>query len=57
MCIFCLIVAGDVISNLLCFLAFSMVMFFWMFHFNEGTRFIPRYAYGSFCVRDGKGLF
>ena len=57
MCIFFLIVAGDVINNLLCFLAFSMVMFFGMFHFSEGTRFMPRYVYGSFCVRVGKGLF
>ena len=57
MCIFCSIVARDVINSLLCCLAFSMVKFFWMFHFNEGTKLIPRYVYGSLCVRVGKGLF
>ena len=54
MCIFFLIVARDVSNSLLCFLAFSRVLFLWMFHFREGTRWMPRYVYGSFCVRIGK---
>lgn len=57
MWIFCLIVVGDAISNLLCCLAFSIVEFLWMFHFSEGTRWMPRYVYGSFCVKVGKRLF
>lgn len=57
MWIFCLIVDGDAIDNLLCFWAFSIVMNFWMIHFSEEARWIPRYVYDSFCLRVGKGLF
>lgn len=57
MWIFCLIVAREAISILLCFFAFVMVISFWMFHFKEGTGWMPRYVYGSFCVRVGKGIF
>ena len=39
------------------FLVFSMVVFLWMFHFSEGTKWMPRYVYSSFCVKVGKSLF
>ena len=48
---------GDVINNFLCFLAFLRVPLFWMFHFRKVTRWMPRYVYGLFCVRIGKGWF
>ena len=28
-----------------------------MLHLNEGTRWMPRYVYGMFCERVGRGLF
>ena len=57
MWIFCLMEAGDVISCLLCFFVFSIVMSLCVFHLSEGTRCIPKYVYDSFWERVGKGLF
>ena len=54
MLIFCLRLAGERVSSLHCCLAFWSVVSFWMFHFRDGISWIPRYAYGSFCVRVGK---
>ena len=48
---------GCVLIIFFAFLAFSMMVFFWMFHFREGTRWMPRYVYSLFCVKVGKGWF
>ena len=52
--IFCLRLAGDRVSSLLCCLVFWRVISLCMFHLREGISWMPRYVYGSFCVRVGK---
>ena len=45
--IFCFMVVGHVIKNLLCLVNLVVVMCICVFHCSEGTRLIPRYKYGS----------
>lgn len=40
-------------SVVLCFLVFDMVVSFCVVHLRDGSNRIPRYVYGSFCVRTG----
>ena len=55
--IFCFRLAGELASSRPCCLAFFSVIFFCKFHLSEGTSWMPRYVYDSFCVRVGKFLF
>ena len=55
--IFCLRLAGDRVSSLLCCLAFWRVISFCRFHLSDGVSWMPRYVYGLFCVTVGKFLF
>ena len=54
MLIFCLRLAGEKVSNLHCCLAFCSVVSFYIFYLRDEISWMPRYAYGSFCVRMGK---
>ena len=54
MLIFCLRLAGERLSSFLCYLAFWSVISFYRFHLRDGISWMPRYVYGSFCVRVGR---
>lgn len=49
--------ASDVMGYLLCFFAFSIVLYLCVLHLSERTRCIHKYVYGSFWERVGNGLF
>ena len=51
---FCLRLAGDRASSLLCCLVFWRVISHWRFHLREGISWMPKYVYNSFCVSVGK---
>ena len=52
--IFCVRLAGELVSNWLCCLTFLSVVSFCRFHLSDGARCISRYMYGSFWVTIGK---
>ena len=54
--IFCVRLAGELVSSWLCCLTFFIVIYFYKFHLSGGIRFIPKYIYGLFWVRIGKFL-
>ena len=39
------------------FVVFFVVVSFWMDHFRDGAKRIPRYVYGSFCESIGSCWF
>ena len=54
--IFCLRLAGNKVSILLCYLAFWSAVSLCRFHLRDGISCMPRYIYGLFFVRVGKLL-
>ena len=48
--IFCLIVAGQFVSNLHWFIILAVVMCVWIFHFNDGTSCMPKYTYDTTVI-------
>lgn len=54
--IFCLRLVGEMVSGLLCYLAFWIVPSFCRFYLSDGISWISRFVYDSFCIRVGKFL-
>lgn len=51
---FCLRLAGEMFSNLLCCLAFWNVVYFCKFDLSDGIRWMPKYVYASFLCEGGE---